>query len=359
MALLQGKKVEVCGLSDLDAALFLAEQVEQDGLTRNHSEMGKGAASAALSEASAKLIQSNSLRDQALGLYVQARQAEWAAIDEGIKAKRCNGDMRCESDAWKWKPQLRAAVAEPLVKMALNERDPAIYATAIYACDKTPIDACAAISYIGWARIDSDNAAAWMMVANEAVRQKDLATRDEAMRRAAAASGYDFRFPSLATFFDAEVVKNQPPLVRSLIAGSLLGMASWPSYAALNAYCVRNPSADPASETVCDTLAKKLLEKDEFISGRAMAINVGEKIGWDAVRLQRLRDESAVELAMLDDGVTGKTYSCEYVAKYTLWTQKLLAKGDRAIALERVAKSGKSITELVEAYRKTNPELFK
>ncbi|MBL0122096.1 MAG: hypothetical protein IPP88_04990 [Betaproteobacteria bacterium] len=214
MALLQGKRVEVCGLSDLDAALFLAEQVEQDGLTRNHSEMGKGAANAALSAASAKLMQSNSLRDQALGLYVQARQAEWAAIDEGIKAKRCNGDMRCESDAWEWKPQLRAAVAEALAKMALNERDPAIYATAIYACGNTPIDACSAISYIGWARIDPDNAAAWLMVANEAVRQKDLATRDEAMRRAAAASGYDFRLPSLATLFEAEVVKNQPPLVR-------------------------------------------------------------------------------------------------------------------------------------------------
>ncbi|MBL0122097.1 MAG: hypothetical protein IPP88_04995 [Betaproteobacteria bacterium] len=57
--------------------------------------------------------------------------------------------------------------------------------------------------------------------------------------------------------------------------------------------------------------------------------------------------------------LTGNEYSCESLAKNIQLTQKVLSKGDRAIALERIAKSGKSITELVEAYRKTNPELFK
>lgn len=363
MALLQGKKVEVCGLSDLDAALFLAEQEELEGLTMNKSEMGKGAANAALSEASAKLMQSNSLRDQALGLYVQAHQAEWAAIDEGIKAKRCKGDMRCESDEWESKPQVRAAVAEPVVKMALAGRDPAIYATAMYACGSARIDACAAISYLGWARIDPDNAAVWLMVASEAAAQKDLAARDVAMRRAASASGYDTRIPSLATLFESEAVKAQSPLERMFIGNSLntITALAWPPpYGALGSYCLRGETTDPARKDVCDALANKLLDLDKSLVGHRTASRIGEKIGWDAARLQTLRDESVVEFALaLDIGLTGNKYSCENLAKSDQWTQKLLSKGDRGIALERIAKSGMSITELVEAYRKTNPELFK
>ncbi len=363
VALLKGRKVEVCGLSDLDAALFLAEHEELEGLTMNKSEMGKGAANAALSEASAKLIQSNSLRDQALGLYVQAHQAEWAAIDEGIKAKRCKGDMRCESEAWEPKPQVRAAVAEPLVKMALAERDPAIYATAIYACGNTRIDACAGISYLGWARIDPDNAAVWLMVASEAAAQKDLAARDEAMRRAASASGYDTRIPSLATLFESKAVKAQPPLERMLIGNSLntITALAWsPPYGALGSYCVRGETTDPARKGVCDALANKLLDLDKSLVGHRAASRIGEKIGWDAARLQTLRDESVVEFALaLDIGLTENEYSCENLAKSDQWTQKLLSKGDRGIALERIARTGKSITELVEAYCKTNTELFK
>ena len=149
VALVNGKKVDVCGLSDLDAALFLAEQAEQDGVALIPSQMGKDAANAVLAEASAKLTQSISLHEQAVGLYVLSHQAETAAIEVGINVRNCNGDARCRSDAWQPQPQLRASVAEPLVKMALAGRDPAIYATAMYACSRAPMGACAAISYAG------------------------------------------------------------------------------------------------------------------------------------------------------------------------------------------------------------------
>ena len=83
-------------------------------------------------------------------------------------------------------------------------------------------------------------------------------------------------------------------------------------------------------------------------------------MGWDASRLKALRDETVVEYATLFDvAQSAYDYSCENLAKTNLYAQQVLSKGDRAALREHATKSGKTMIELVEGYRKTSPDLFK
>lgn len=331
-AILNGGKVEVCGLSDLDAALFLAEQEDVNGLTLNHSSIGKSEASAALVQASAKLIQSELLPEQALGWYVQARQT--------------------------------GTVADPLVKLALAGRDPAFVATALHACAGKGGNPCASISFADWTTLEPDNAAVWLMVAGEANARKDTVVRDAALRRAAATNGYNSRFPALGPVFDTAPVTAQPALVQSLVGSTLIGMDAIHSqvqqYSALMQYCVRDKTVDPTRNSTCDTLANKLLDKDDYFVGDSVAANIGEKIGWDASRVQLIRDKKSVGMSLAyDDGSIGTVHSCEGLAKTNQWLRESFSKGDRARARERIAKSGKTLATHIEEYRKVNRAIAK
>ncbi len=326
-ALLGGKKIEVCGLPDLDAALFLAEQEDLDGFTLNHSRIGQSEANAALAQASAKLIQSESLPEQALGWYVQARQT--------------------------------GTVADPLVKLALAGRDPAIFATALHACAGKGGNPCASISATDWTTLEPDNAAVWLMVAGEANARKDTVVRDAALRRAAATTGYNSRFPALAPVFDTAPVTAQSALVQSLVGGTLISMdaihSSVQKYSALMQYCVRDKTVDPTRNSTCDTLANKLLDHDDYFVGDSIAAYIGEKIGWDASRVQFIRDKKDVEMSLAyDDGSISNVYGCESLAKSNQWLRDSFSKGDRARARERIAKSGKTLATHIEEYRKAH-----
>ncbi len=123
-ALLKGPKIEVCGMSDLEAAVFVVANGEQD-LT---------AVNAALATPTSKLVQSGNLREKVLAIYAQTHLAEIAAIDDAIPQRCKPGDFDCRIQASESRPQVRAAVAEPLVKLALAGRDPDTYAAAAYAC---------------------------------------------------------------------------------------------------------------------------------------------------------------------------------------------------------------------------------
>lgn len=343
-ALLKGPRVEVCGLSDLEAALFL--------VTNGHEDMT--AANAAMTMASGKLIQSDRLREKVLGLYAQSHLAESAAYDDAV-ALRCKaGDVDCRIRTER-QPQLRSAAAEPLVRLALAGRDPATYAAAIYACGFVRTGACTSVSYAGWAKIDPDNAMAWLLAAGEAAERKDPIAEAESLQRAATAKGYDARIPILAPLFESDAVKTQSPLVRSSIALSLWGTSSLPLIApamALGTYCVRPKTLDAERQAICEKLANKMLEKDESLVGLAMATAVGKKLAWDAARLQALHDERMAIEGVMADALDGENiHGCEVLAKNIRWIQNALSKGELATNRDLMAKSGKTIPELAEKYR--------
>ncbi len=357
--LLKGPKVEICGLSDFEAAKYIAGDPEAD----------TNALSTTLSAVMDKLKQSENPRDQALGLYVQAHLANWVANSaEQAKLRICEGDFECifklidPNKRLEIKPEVRATGIAPLVKLALSERDPAIIAAAIYTCRGDRTDACAAISYADWVAVEPENAAAWLLLADNASSNNELPVRENALRRAAAASGYDLRVPSLASVWNADLTQAQSPLELSSIGLQLATSQMITTLTPINAmvsYC-RPDGLDDAQKQLCDTLASKLLEQDDSVIGLSIAAFIGKKIGWDAARLQALRDQKGVALGMMGDMSSGASmYSCENLSKRIQETEAWLTKTDRALIRDRIANSGMSFAELVEKYRARSPGAFK
>ncbi|MCY7388267.1 MAG: hypothetical protein LH481_09425 [Burkholderiales bacterium] len=357
--LLKGDKVEVCGLSDFDAALYVA----------GDAEVGVSAVHISLAQVTAKLIESNKVSERVQGLYMQAHLAQWARnIAESSKYRICGVDFECigkllnATSPVEMTPQTRTAAA-PLVKLALESRDPNTIAAAIYACGGTRNGACGSISVADWAAVDSDNAAVWLMMADAALYAKDTVRRDAALRRAAAAPGYDLRAPSLASVLDSDPVKAQSPLVlahiRSDLYTSSLNALSPPVYAAAR-YCLHDKTTDAEHGIICDTLANKLSQQDEGLIGLSIAIAFGKKLGWDAARLQALQDEKVVLNGWMSDAFpSGNMFSCKQLAQNNLLNQNMLSKSERQIGREVVAISGKSLSEVAKDYRGTYPSLGK
>lgn len=357
--LLKGDKVEVCGLNDLDAALYIA----------GDAEVGVGAMNSSLAQLTGKLIASNESSERVQGLYMQALLAQWAQRSaESSRYRICQGDFAClgklpdATTPIEMTTQTGAAAA-PLVKLALESRDPNTIAAAIYACAGIRTGACGTVSVADWAAVEPDNAVVWLMVANAAFFAKDMVGRDAALRRAAAASGYDLRAPSLASVLASDLVQAQTPLVQSHIGRELFTSnldAFTPPIGAAARYCLHEKTTDADRATICDALANKLSQQDEGLIGLSIAIAFGKKLGWDAARLQALQDEKAVGFGRMSDNfLGGNPYSCKNLAQDNLLAQQMLSKSERQIGREVVANSGKSLAEVANAYRATYPGLDK
>ena len=354
-ALTKEEKVEICGLSNVEGALFLAQP----------GELNTGTLNATLAEAAGALIRRDKPRDIALGLYVQLNQVDWDAKEiEGSSYKPCKEGSDCRrNESTDTSQRMKAAATVPLVKLALAGNDPSVYATAVYACNGARTGSCASISYGGWAKIEPDNGAVWLMLAKEAAARKDIAARDAALQRAAASAGFDARMPAFLTVFEVDAVKAQSPLVQSLIGITLTGLnaaAAIPQAGALGSLCLRVEAMDEARKSLCDKLANKMLATDDSVLGLIVPTAVGENIGWDAARIQALRDERAVATGLVFDMTFDKNvWSCENLAKSNQWIQNSLSKGERAIAREYIAASGETLSELAKKYRGTYPSLIR
>ena len=360
-ALLKGDEVEVCGLSGFEAALFVA----------GDTEISTRALNTTLAQLIGKLLAGGNPQDRTQALYLQALLPEWnRSIEDGGKYRICGGDLECIAKLWDANVPPAAISApkpeaEPLVKLALTSRDPNIIAAAIYACQGTRAGVCGTISIIDWAAVDADNAAMWLMMANDAVIRNDTSARDIALRRALMAPGYDLRIPSLASVIESDLVGAQSPLVQFEI-GNQLGISNFspilPASFALARYCFDGKTVESGEvrNALCDTLANKLLQHDESLVGLSIAIAIGAKLGWDASRLQALRDEKAVGLGWAYDAFpSGNMFSCRQLAQSNLLNQNVLSKGERQIRREVVANSGKSLAEVANEYRLRYPGLSK
>ena len=354
-ALLKQDKLEVCGLSDFDAALYLA----------GDTEVGSGAVNTTLAQVTGKFVESDLPHERALGLYMQAHLADWAwGNAEESKYRICAGDSECISktiapQASHQLSETRSTAVAPLVKIALASRDPIVVAAALHACRGIRSGVCESVSAAHWAAIEPNNAAVWLMVADEAVSRKDTTARDNALRRAAAATEYDTRIPSLAPVTDSALVLAQPPLVQFHIGNQLAvtnATAMVLSASGLTSYCFHEKKIDHLRNTLCDTLANKLLDKDGSLVGLAYATGLGKKLGWDAARLQTLQDErTAIEGNIRDEFSRPDMFSCQQLAKTNQWIKTLLTNSERAIAQKLVADSGKTLAQLAARYRPAAP----
>ena len=353
-ALLKRDKVEVCGLSDFDAALFVA----------GDTEVGTAAVNTTLAQVTGILVSSTQPREQALGLYMQAHLAEWARnYGEQSKYRICDGDLECIGQKISASLQMpgpqatasRSTDVTPLITLALASRDPSIIATALYACRGIDGGACRSISADHWTANEPNNAAAWMTVADTAATRQDARGQDAALRRAAIATEYDSRKPSLALVTDSEFFISQSPLVQDAITHHLVVVSSAMSpIRGLAGHCLHDKRIDNVRDMLCDTLAKKLLDKDESITGITIAGLIGKKMGWDAAQLQMQKDERTVFEGSAQDVSFSNRYGCEQLEKTKRWVTLLAKEGERGIVRKLVADSGKTLAQLAAQYRIAN-----
>ena len=359
--LLKGDKVDVCGLNDFDAALFIAGDTETSTRAFNTT----------MAQLIGKLLAGGKPEERTQALYLQALLPEWSRrIEDGGKYRICGADLDCMVKLINANTPANVvpdpmSAAEPLIKLALTSRDPNIIAAAIYACQGARVGACGTISVADWAAVDADNAAVWLMMANDALSRNDTSARDGALRRAAMAPGYDLRIPSLASVANSDLVEAQSPIVQFEIRNQLAIsniLPVLPQSFSMVGPCIRdmNSAADEERRALCDTLANKLLRHDESLVGLINAIVIGAKLVWDAPRLQALRDEKAVGLGWMRDAFpNGNMFSCQQLAQSNLLNQNALTKSERQVVREVVANSGKSLAEVASEYRARYPSLSK
>jgi hypothetical protein len=82
---------------------------------------------------------------------------------------------------------------EPLAKLALSTRDPAIYNAARHACPPVDGEYCAQLSEREFAELDRENAYAWIVYTSFLAERGNHEATDEAMRRLLTLKNYNKR----------------------------------------------------------------------------------------------------------------------------------------------------------------------
>jgi hypothetical protein len=341
--------LEVCGLPSSEAAAFLI----------TNGMANKSTATRAIANAASEFSQSNDLHKKVLGSFMTIIQSNVAAMEaERLNTPGCKMDEPCFSKQFEAQRLASAVNAAPLAKLALDSNDASVYAAALYACGSAKTGACTSISYMRWAEIEPDNAAAWFMAAGEAEAKKDDLSRSIALQRAANAKSYDRRIPSLSLIFESPLVQAQSPLVQSAVAVELnnfdINTGGGYLTSGVLSHCYRPDSMDAVTRATCDVLASKLVEKDKTLLGVQIPLMIGKKIGWDAERLKLLNEEmEAATEKILQEMNESNRFTCDKLAKSTKAVRRSLATGQRAAAIEFADKSGKNPPGVSAEYRKT------
>ncbi len=344
---------------------------------------------AALAQPVQRLLQSAVPADQALGLYMQVLRANWQAIEVAAAQRAevrqkglCQSNESCaakEAIALQ-KSMVKATQSAviPLVKLALAKNDTSIYAAAVYACNidgardlienengsatATNIQpACAAITVAQWAAMDSDNAVPWLLLAaqpnaaNAASAGKVFELRDEqtgvetAISRALAASDYTSRYPTVNNLFDEDNIKALAPFAQATLAYELLGLqhALAPPQG-LAGYCGAAHYGSEKRRLNCSAIANKIVRFETSLAALLAAADIGKALKWDSTRLNALRDERLVATQLHNEQVAGNIkLNCENVDALNTYLQRTLRYGERAVGRELLAKSGKSMGQIL------------
>jgi hypothetical protein len=349
VALLMKEGVEVCGMSPTEAAYYVASNGRIGGLAESTAAL--------LAEAAGAIVQSADVRERATGLYLQAYLARSAGADEReLNDRDCKTPdcRRALTEAWR---ETARNAAKPLAELARQSRDPAIYAAAVHACQKEETGGCNGISYAGWAQLEPENAAPWMILSEQAKAAGDANAGAKALRRIVIASRVDFRLPDMRPLINASALKEAVVPAQNELLGSMIGVAAATSIEhgmALGNICLRADIWNDERKALCDKLANMMVGSDRSMVGLRMATIVARKLDWTDERIQALQDESDMIMgSWMAEANRGSGFGCEQMTRDVQRSKESLTIGERAVAREQVAKSGKTMQELAEDYRKT------
>jgi hypothetical protein len=323
-----GESIDVCGIGKLTADTEDLEGIQ----SRLDSSI-----ETARRQWLASMLHSGDLRAHATGLLYESRMSgEWFR----------NGPSE--------------ETAGPLVQLAQSAQDPAVYAMAVYAC-KPPGGApshagsCERISVNDWAAMDADNAAPWLVLANEARIAKDTAAENAAFAMAAKASRIDNYAWSLFANVEPTLPSTATPLDLYMLSTGFIGFESALPYPSASQHCSAASVSDAAIRSQCGAVAELMVSKGTTMIDIGIGTAIGARVGWPAERVAALKERANAfrDLMLMRQNPfkPRDQWSCEAINKANAHIRDWTRFGEIGAVELELERSGKTITELAHEYK--------
>lgn len=247
---------------------------------------------------------------------------------------------------------------EALLRFATTTSDPRAYAIAFNACDRRldPEPACRQLSAERWAQLDPGNAAPWLQILSDAFERNDVAARDEALHRVATSTHNRIGWHDLMGL----IAEQLPPEDSAGVGGMFLiyevavtRRVPTPEYGALYSACSADAQRDANRRQVCNAAVEVLVEHGDITMDRMIGVAIGEKGGWPAERVDRIRGENlAYNNAQLEAlQAPGNPLACGAAQRQITQSKRFATIGELGALREWVAASGKAPEEFVRMAR--------
>lgn len=348
------QQVEVCGRgyttrAELDSEAFRKRtNIEVDTALRRLIE---------------RLLQGDT-RARAAGLSMQVAQHVTVALEQRsrIAGTPVAASAPAEDDV--------ASATQPLnalAKLAVDSRDPAVYALAVQACQSTGAlesrrGGCQLISYDQWALLDSRNAVPWMYAADAALARRDGGAYAEAMYRVAHAEVSETFFGLLPGVARAHLPADLPAYLWPAVYTRVIGMQAalpLPGYQRVAQYCSADNVKDANRLQTCGDIAGVLLDRGTSLIDQSFGITVAKRVGWNDARLaQAEQKREAYGAAAMTVGKLLEDTRCEVVRQANDYAQQMGARGEIAALQQVVERSGRSLEALAAEHRATAQRLL-
>lgn len=303
--------MQVCGLGRVLPATADADNINEyvEGVTREAHERWEAA-----------LFDSSDGRARAVGFVVQS-----------FEYRRSNLLVQAEESR------------DELARLAATGKEPTVYALALGLCrtylsDPVTEGACARLSLSEWTHVDPDNAEPWIAVAQAARRSGDLSAEASAFERAAAAHSMDNSSESLFSVGLTEIPQDVTPLEKAAITTEFFGyMAAWaqPGFREISEYCSAEALQQDNTRNECNAVAELLVDHRSTILNSMVGARVGERVGWPAERVSRLRGEREAMIGF-DPISHQEPWSCQSVSRLNAYMERRMQVGEREAIREQL-----------------------
>ena len=314
------------------------------------------AADVAFSSVADALASQSDPKIQAVGLYAKLVVAMRRAGDEyGRLTGECT-DEPCVQRRWKVASEAAGPRAQTLARLAVASQDPGAYALALYGCRLNRNDgACAQLSAAHWSELEPDNAVPWFYLADEAASRKDETALSEALSRASRAKTSDYHWSTVLAMAEQPAARELASAPRLVYLSQLLGIYAAlpiPTYLAVSNACSAGRMADSTRGQLCLDLATMMTERSKSLLEFSLGTAIGERGGWPADRVQRLRDEiDAISYIGQTELLADDVHSCRFLELLEARTGELHSPGELPSARRKISNSGRSAAVLAQGWR--------
>ncbi len=218
-----------------------------------------------------------------------ARLAHW------VLAMQASADDRVRAAGWLiGMPAGSVVDRDRLATLAASSADPVVQAYAQRVCrsDAASSSACLALPLDAWARVEPDNAAAWLALAADP--RADAAQQRGALHQAAAATRFDSHMLQLHPLARAAQPAGIDDGDRLAMAQDIVATrGDWMATEALRLHCNGIDADEADTSKTCGAIAELLQAKAQTLPDLQQVRELGPRLGWNEARREALRDEAA------------------------------------------------------------------